>query len=276
MRVVPVVLALFTLSAVAGAQQATSRAFVRVAAHDSSGAPVTGAEITVRTGLRDVVAQTTTDDEGHGLLSVPAKDSSDFQLTMRKIGYARGDRFFSVRPKDTTVVNIIVPRPSANTLAAVKVTADRMSKYDTYDVYSDEIENADGWMGNAWEVVKKLRPVMLTSRGGCATGAREAWVNGKRIRLPLYPTGLAAQRAFVGAPPRSRVSYVPISVLSEIAPEHIAEIHYHDCFDHSMAAVGSNDAIFIVLKPGVIYQPGVGSFVISEEEEERMAAAKKK
>jgi hypothetical protein len=274
-RVAAAALAMFAFAAVAGAQQTTNRAFVRVTAHDSSGAPIAGAEITVRSGLRDVVAQTTTDDQGQSLIGVSAKDSTDFQLTMRKIGYARGDRFFSVGPRDTTVVNIVVPRPS-NTLAAVKVTADRMSKYNTYDLYSDEIENTDGWLGNAWEVVKRLRPVMLTSRGGCDSGAREVWVNGKRIRLPLLPTGLAAQRAFVGAPPRTRVSYVPISVMSEIAPEHIAEIHYHDCFDHSMAAVGSNDAIFIVLKPGVIYQENVGSFVISEEEEERMAAAKKK
>jgi hypothetical protein len=276
MRVASAFLAIFTLTAVAGAQQSTNRALVRVTAHDSSGAPVAGAEITVRTGLKDVVAKTTTDSEGRAAVNVVAKDSSDFQLTMRKIGYARGDRFFAVGPRDTAEVNVIVPRPSSNTLAPVKVTAERMSKYDTYDLYADEIENADGWMGNGWEVVKKLRPVMLTSRGGCATGAQEVWVNGKRIRLPLYPTGLAAARARVGVPPRARFSYVPVSVLSEIAPEHIAEIHYHDCFDHSMAAVGNNNAIFIVLKPGVIYQENVGSFVISEEEEERMAAAKKK
>jgi len=276
MRVASAFLAIFTLTAVAGAQQSTNRALVRVTAHDSSGAPVAGAEITVRTGLKDVVAKTTTDSEGRAAVNVVAKDSSDFQLTMRKIGYARGDRFFAVGPRDTAEVNVIVPRPSSNTLAPVKVTAERMSKYDTYDLYADEIENADGWMGNGWEVVKKLRPVMLTSRGGCATGAQEVWVNGKRIRLPLYPTGLAAARARVGVPPRARFSYVPVSVLSEIAPEHIAEIHYHDCFDHSMAAVGNNNAIFIVLKPGVIYQENVGSFVISEEEEERMAAARKK
>jgi hypothetical protein len=274
MRVVTAVVGLFTLSAIAGAQS-TSRGFVRVTAHDSSGAPIAAAEITVRSGLKDVVGQTTTDEQGRGLVSLPVKDSSDFQLTMRKIGYVRGDRFFAVAPHDTAEVNIVVPRPSSNTLAPMKVTAERMSKYDTYDLYSDEIENADGWMGNAWEVVKKLRPVMLTSRGGCDTGAQEVWVNGKRIRLPLHPTGLAAARAFVGVPPRARFSYVPVSVLSEIAPEHIAEIHYHDCFDHSMAAVGNNNAIFVTLKPGVYYQQDVGSFVISEAEEERMAAKKK-
>jgi hypothetical protein len=274
MRVASVLLALFTVAGVAGAQQG-DRAFVRVTAHDSSGAPVPGAEITVRSGLKDVVARTTTDDDGRGFIRLQTKDSSDFQLSMRKIGYARGDRFFSVGPRDTTEVSIIVPRPSTNTLEKVTVTADRLSRYNRYDLYADEIENTDGWMDNGWEVVKRLRPVMLTSRGGCATGAQEVWVNGKRIRLPLYPTGLAAARARVGVPSRARFSYAPVSVLSEIAPEHIAEIHYHDCFDHSMAVVGSNDAIFIVLKPGVMYEENVGSFVISEAEEEQMAAKKK-
>jgi hypothetical protein len=264
-----------TIAVTTATAQSETRVVVRVTAHDSSGAPIAAAEITVRTGLTDVVAQTTTDADGRGTLALSARDSSDFQITMRKIGYARGDRFFSVGPHDTATVNIIVPRPSTNTLAPMTVTADRLSRFNTYDLYADEIENTNGWIGNAWEVVKKLRPVMLTSRGGCDTGAQEAWVNGKRIRLPLYPTGLAAARARVGVPSRARFSYVPVSVLSEIAPEHIAEIHYHDCFDTSMAAVGNNNAIFVVLKPGVIYEPGVGSFVISAEEEERIMAKKK-
>lgn len=277
MRLPSTVLALATVAtaaATAGAQSG-ARAYVRVTARDSSGAPVSAAEITVRTGLKDVVAQTTTDDEGRGFLSLPVKDSTDFQLTMRKIGYRRGDRFFGVGPRDTALVSVVVPRPVANTLDAVKVTAKREDPYNSYDLYADEIENADGWMGNGWEVVKKLRPVMLTSRGGCPTGAQEVWVNGKRIRLPLRPIGLAAARANVNVPLRARFSYVPVSVLSDIAPEHIQEIHYHDCFDTSMAAVGNNDAIFVVLKPGVVYVQDVGSFVVSADEEAKMAAKKK-
>jgi hypothetical protein len=272
MRFASAALALAVLSSAAAvaSAQTSNRGYVRITARDSSGAPVAGAEITVRAGLKDVVAQTTTDDEGRGLVAVPAKDSTDFQLTMRKIGYARGDRFFAVGPHDTADVRIVVPRPGV-VLEAMKTTARSPSRFNTYDLYSDEIENADGWMGNGWEVVKKLRPVMLTSKGGCATGAREIWVNGKRIRLPLPPTGLDAQRARVGVPPNARFSYVPVSVLSEIAPEHIAELHYHDCFDTSMAAVGNHDAIFVILKPGVVYVENVGSFVISAEEEARLA-----
>ena len=105
---------------------------------------------------------------------------------------------------------------------------------------------------------------MLTSRGGCDSGVREVWVNGKRIRLPLLPTGMVLARARVGVPPRARFSLAAVSIMSEISPEHIQEINYHDCFDASMAAVGNNDAIFVSLKPGVMYQENVGTFVMPQ------------
>jgi hypothetical protein len=252
------------LAVTANAQTAGSvpNAFVRVTARDSSGAPVARAELTLTRGLHDVVARGATDEDGHALLRVEVKDSTDFQLTMRKVGYRRGDRFFDVGPRDTADIRLTVPRPG-NTLAAVTVTASRdPHRFQSYELNADEIEATTDYLGNGWDVVKKLRPVMLTSRGGCDSGAREVWVNGERIRLPLPVTGLAASRAYVGLPPGARFSYVPVAVLSEIAPEHIDEIRYHDCFDTSMAAVGNNDAIFVTLKPGVVYQENVGSFVM--------------
>lgn len=279
MRIVPVLLAVSAVAATAVASspagaQASKTAYVHVTARDSSGAPVAAAELTVTQGLKNVVAHTTTDDNGRGLMTVEVKDSSEFQLAMRKIGYRRGDRVFEVGPKDTATIVIVVPRPIANALATVTVTAKRDDRYNSYDLDADEIEASDRFMDNGWEVVKALRPVMLTSRG-CDIGAQEIWVNGKRIRLPLRPTGMAAARAMVNVPARTRVSYVPVSVLWDIAPEHIQEIHYKDCFDHSMAAVGSVNAIFVTLKPGVMYVQNVGSFVMdaatAQKEERRKA-----
>jgi hypothetical protein len=183
---------------------------------------------------------------------------------MRKIGYTRGDRFFEVGPRDTANVTITVARPKTSQLETVKITAEANLKRKSYYLDADDIEKAEGAFDNAWEVIKRLRPDMLTSRGGCETGVREVWVNGKRLRLPLMPTGMALARMRVGVPVRARFSYAAVSILSEIAPEHIQEMTYHDCFDTSMAAVGNNDAVFVVLKPGVIYQMNVGSFVLDE------------
>lgn len=252
-------------AATAGAQS-TSRAVVRVSARDSSGVPVQKAELTLVRGLRDVVARGTTDDEGQGTLIVPdVKDSTDYEVVMRRIGYPRTDRFFSIGPRDTAKVELIVAHPTP-TLAAVKVTAEADVRRKSYYLDADDIANSDWHFVTGWDVLKRLRPDMLTSRGGCDTGAQEIWVNGKRIRLPLPPTGMARATALVGVPRRARFTYTPVSVLSEIEPEHIESITYHDCFDHTMAAVGSNNAVFVVLKPGVVYQVNVGSFVVEPAE----------
>jgi len=255
------VLALLCSAAAAGSQTGT-RAIVRVSARDSSGVPVQRAELTLVHGVRDIVARGTTDEEGQGTLIVPdVKDSTDYQVVMRRIGYPRTDRFFSVGPRDTAKVELIVAHPTP-TLPAVKVTAEADVLRKSYYLDADDIANSEWHFVNGWDVLKRLRPDMLTSRGGCETGAQEIWVNGKRIRLPLLPTGMARATALVGVPSRARFTYVPVSVLSEIEPEHIESITYHDCFDHTMAVVGSVNAVFVVLKPGVVYQENVGSFVV--------------
>jgi hypothetical protein len=253
-------IALLLGATIAGAQTAP-HGYVRISARDSTGTPISGAELTIVQGLRDVVARGTTDDRGLSLLAFDAKDSVDLQVTMRKIGYARTDHFFSAGPRDTAVVKIVAARPQGQALDGVKVTAKRDVKSASYNLNADDIANADVPLFDAWDVVKKLRPDMLESRGGCETGIRDVWVNGKRIVLPMPPTGITAQRARVGVPPRARFSYVPVAVLSDIAPEHIQEMVYHDCFDATMAKVGSTDALFVTLKPGVGYQRDVGSFV---------------
>jgi hypothetical protein len=274
MRVAPVLtrlastLAIVSMAGVAHAQ-APARTLVRVTARDSTGAIIPSAELTVTRGLRDVIARGTTDDGGHAVLPVELKETEDLQVTMRKIGYARGDRFFEAKPQGTTDVTITVARRPMTDLAPVTVTAQRDPKRASYHLDADEIDTTQVWADNAWELIKRLRPDMLTSRGGCATGVQEVWVNGKRIRLPLYPTGMAAVRARVGVPTRARFSYIPVSVLSDIAPEHILEINYHDCFDSSMAAVGSVNAMFIVLKPGVVYKQDVGSFVLEATDHQK-------
>ena len=245
----------------ARAQKKTLHAYLRVSARDSSEVPIAGAELTVTRGLHDVLARGTTDDNGLGLLSFEASDSLDLQVTMRKIGFARTDHFFGAAPMDTAVVMLVAARNKNNTLDAVKITAKRDVKTASYEVNADDIANTDQTLFDGFDILKKMRPDILTSRGGCRTGVQNVWVNGKRIVYPLPANTIAAQRARVGVPPRARFTYAAISVLTDIAPEHIEEMIYKDCFDHSMAVVGSQDALFIILKPGVGYERGVGSFV---------------
>jgi len=248
----------------AASAQTPGHAAVRVTAKDSSGAPVPGAELTVTRGLKEVIAHGRTDSLGRGVMLIDARagEDADLEVTMRRIGYPRGDHFFDLSPRDTTDVEITVGVPRTNTLEAVKVTAREDLRRKSYYLTADDIENSSWHLQDGWDVVKRLRPDMLTSRGGCSTGAQEIWVNGKHIRLPLPPFGIAAATARVGVPPRARFTYAAVSVLSTIAPEHIQEITYRDCFDTTMSRVGTQNAIFVVLKPGVVYQQDVGSFVL--------------
>jgi hypothetical protein len=52
-----------------------------------------------------------------------------------------------------------------------------------------------------------------------------------------------------------------MTVLSHIKPEHIAEMTYVDQFDHHVGKIGSEGGLFVVLKPGVVYEPGRDSYV---------------
>src|SRR5829696_5132885 len=176
----------------AAAAQTTPRAFARVTVHDSTGVAIPAAELTIKRGLRDVVARGSTDSAGTGLLSFESGDSTDFQITMRKVGYQRTDRFFMAGGRDTAALALVVA-PAKPSLATVKVTASRNnSRWSSYHLDADEIESSGMFFTDAWDLVKRLRPVMLTSRGGCETGVQHVWVNGKRIRLPLRPIGMAA------------------------------------------------------------------------------------
>jgi hypothetical protein len=84
----------------------------------------------------------------------------------------------------------------------------------------------------------------------------EIWVNGRRIPWQLVSRneGAVARNKTLGLP------WWVVSVLASIRPEHIDEMSYHDCLDMSVGKLGSNRAIFVVLKPGIGYDPSRGSF----------------
>src|SRR5206468_3403657 len=86
------------------------------------------------------------------------------------------------------------------------------------------------------------------------------WVNGRRIRL-IAPNDMAVARqtgVLAGLSPGT------MTVLSEIKPEHISEITYVDELDSSIGKIGSEGGLFVVLKEGVVYEPGKESYVMPE------------
>ena len=251
-------------------------------------------------GLNDARAVAVTDGRGRAVLSVPQlAPDADYGVIVRKIGFVRADRFFRAN-RDSTLFDIVL-QPVVRELEAVVVSAEQSLRRKSYHIDADEIEKSSAVLIDATDILAKIKPDMICGRDcrpmgsiqvqstyrKCPTLAfapprlkcpeddklpsieTNVWVNGRRIRL-MPPDAMAVARqhgVLVGLSPGS------MTVLSEIKPEHIAEMTYVDSMDNSVGLIGSNDALFIVLKPNVVYEPGRASYVIEAPPETMKPAA---
>jgi hypothetical protein len=258
---------------------------------DSTGIGIESADVGVLIGLSESKATGTTDPSGHASLTV-AEPRGDYQLVVRKIGYNRSDQFF--RGTSGRLSFDVVMHRNTQALAPVRVTAREDLKRKSYFIDADEIAKHADELIDASDILKKLKPDMVCGRscspwgGGVPASVRttarscpistpnpsgcrrtagsgatpgmsrtNAWVNGQRILTiatdPVCQTG--KRGALSGLPAGT------MQVLCEILPEHIEQIQFVDEFDNSIGKVGSNSALFIVLKEGVVYEPGKASYV---------------
>ena len=266
-------LAALTLARLLGAQATDARrapTIVRVHVADSSGTPVADAEVTLLRGLKGAVAIARTSASGDHDFVVDL-DSTDYSVVARKIGYARGDRFFSAE-RGTVDARVTMKR-AEGTLPAVTVTAVDF-KRKSYHIDADEIAEATTHLGDALDIVHRLRPDMILSRSGSWGGRTRfgcpslsyIWVNGRRYLSDYVIVNDAVRMRARGAGNRlARMAPGNATILSEIQPEHIAEMAYRDCFEQAVdRKVGSVNALFITLKPGVDFRPGGPSYVVGD------------
>ena len=279
--------------------QASANVTVAVHVLDSASAPIADAEVSIVRDLSASVARGTTDIRGRSSLSVP-RSSGSLQLAVRRIGFQRGYRFFTLPTADSLTLELRLVR-NVVSLAPVTIAASEDRKRKSYHLDADDIENSTRSMIDGTDIFK-LRPDMMTSRGGAVACAvpytqrdgwiESVWINGVRVALPVvdsaYVKGREHALGIGSAPPRpnprllrsgsrgqmrgplppaftafSHIDTV-LSILQSIKPEHIAEITYHDCFDMSIGKNHSDMAMFIVLKPGIGYENGGGSYVVAD------------
>ncbi len=285
---------LLVATSIAGAQRPTVA--VRITVVDSSGSPVSGADVAIVRGMNETAAHAATDNAGRALLTFD-RGGDPNQLVVRKIGFERGYRFFSAGSADSLAFTIPLMRAVA-TLAPVSVTAKEDLKLKSYHLTAEDIESSDRTILDGADLFK-LRPDMMSSRGGpkaCEVPwtprdgwIESVWINGQRVNLAqIDSTAVYAKRFQLG------VNYVPppppsnkfvfggsngivtpppmfpvfshidsaIAILSMVHPEHIAEVTYKDCFDTSVGLSHSDLAMFIALKPGIGFDPGRGTYVV--------------
>jgi hypothetical protein len=240
-------------------------ALVRVQVMDSTGTPIEGAEVSLMRGLRTVLATARTNQAGEHEFLVD-RDSTDYSVVARKVGYARGDRFIAVEKAAMDARVIMRQLPS---LPAVTVTAVNL-KRKSYHLDADDIASSETHVNDALDIVRFIKPDMATSRsGGVGAGCsamQNIWVNGRwypasyvivdptmRLRLRVMSRGM------------QMMGSGNATILSEIAPEHIAEMNYVDCFEkNETKRVGAINALFVTLKPGVGYRLGYGTYVAAD------------
>ena len=241
-------------------------------------------------GINTVRASGTTDAAGRVSLSIPDA-SGDYQISVRKIGYTRGDHFFHAASAPSSVD--VVMRQPVRIAQRVQVTEQGNVKKRSYFIDADEIAQHADILFDASDILRKLRPDMICGRN-CSPGSGEniarvrtptracpglafsqprrcaantappslatnAWVNGVWIRTIGYEDQSSCQIGHRGM--LAGLSAGTMEVLCDIQPEHVAQMTYVDDYDTTIGKIGSNNALFIVLKPGIAYTPGKKSYV---------------
>jgi hypothetical protein len=266
---------------------------VTVRVRDTANLAVSGADVSIVLGLNQRRGAAATDQRGIATMHIVAAEASaDYQLVVRRIGYERSDRFFRM-PHDSLTLDVVLRR-AAQELSPIVVTAEQDIKRKAYHVGADDIAASREVLIDATDILAKMRPDMICGRNcspmasvaaitrnpvrkcpGLAffqpqrcpvddsppSVATNVWVNGRRLRIaPLNEMAVARQHGVLAG-----LSPATMSVLSEIKPEHIAEMTYLDEFDTSVDKIGAQGGLFIVLKPGVAYEPGRESYVVATD-----------
>jgi hypothetical protein len=265
--------------------QDSAKTVVRVRLSDSTGLRIADAELAIIRGLHDTVATGVTGANGDWTTQI-ARSASPYQLVARKIGYSRMQRFF-MAAGDSTVLPIRVGR-IVQALAPVVVSEKEGAKRKSYFIDSDDIVNSPRPLADAADILIKLRPDMIYSRGGrdACPSISNIWINGIAVYKSFSPASAPRVSARNRAPPpppmgppypisetariraavvnsaASGIGAARLTMLEGIRPEHIEQITYKDCFDTSMKGNFSQNALFIVLKAGIRYERDIGTYAI--------------
>ena len=275
--------ALAVLWAAPAQAQVTRSTLLRLLVVDSVGTPIVGAEVTALRGLGKTLGIAITDSGGRRSMLVPRDDDKDYELGIRRLGYLKGTQFFRIT-SDTMDITVKL-RPAPQMLETVVVTPEEDLRRKRYYIDADQIVASDRVIMNALDVVTKLRPDMIKPPGqGIYTrcGLDYVWINGKRIVFPPINPSLATttrmQRRAVNRTRQRSNSALSVSgqsainlsvqsVLHSIKPEHIEEMKFVDCWDTEMKMARAQGGLFVVLKEGVGFQAGKGSYVVFDPSE---------
>lgn len=262
--------------------QTPGRATIRATIVDSTGAPISGAQFVLIRALRQPVRVARSDSAGRLAFAVELDDTI-YTVLVRKIGFADLAGPLAVAAGDTADLRITLLRNAgAAMLDTVRVHASRHVLSSDYHLSAADIAASTRPLLDGLDILAKLRPEMLGDPDKCIdppgpSTDRLAFAPppaSPRFRTPLgaQPLHVAprvgTERAIVqnlwingervslgGVPEMS-----PESLLVLIKPEHVDQIEYTGCYDNSMSVSGGRNALFVVLKPGYVFDYNRGTY----------------
>lgn len=249
----------------AGSSTRGSHVLLRVRVTDSAGTPIPGVDVAVSDSGRHILAQRNTATDGTANL-VFRRIAGRVQVSARRLGYGPAQQNVSVTAVDTLSL-LFRLTPAAASIAPVVVSADEDLKRKSYFVDSAQIAHSHRLILNGMDVLTKMRPDILTGRApGC--GLRNIFVNGVRIVYPPLNAIAVAHVPRVGRANAAGELVDPSeldrdqiwSVMWSIRAQDIKEMTYKDCLDTSMPGVHGSSALYIVLRPGIAFDPGRGTY----------------
>lgn len=236
---------------------------------DSAGVAIPLADVVVSRGNTRLVGRQT-DDAGRVAFRIP-RDSTLFTISARRIAFQPYRRDFAPPADDSLTIRVVLA-DLVEALDTVVVTDRQSVRRRNYYIDSTTIAHSGRTIFDGWDILRKLRPRIaygLPYVPGCG-GVENVWINGKWIPpewihlnemvMMREPGASAATPHLNATSPPATGREAAMSIMAAVHPEHIAELSFKDCFDYAIKGLHSTNAVFIVLKPFIGFDPKRGTY----------------
>jgi hypothetical protein len=239
------------------------RVVVRLTVTDTNGNGIAGARIAISRDSVGAILVGETDAAGRFVARL-ALGAARHVASARRIGFRQAEAELP-GSRDTVDLSLRLKKLANSELERVNVTA----RQSQYVLDAAQIAASRRPVRDAFEALLKLRPSMLHDGDRCPHDVVDnVWINGRRelfmaSRVPILGASRsvgAVRFSMHTARRQSREPPALDSLLASIRAEHVESITLLNCWDTSFPGVGTNNALYVVLKPGTGWDSKRGSF----------------
>lgn len=233
-----------------------------VVVSQSDDSPIADADVVFVPASGRATSIARTDSSGRVEIAFPDDAGFPATIVVRKIGYATQRR--TIAQRDVGPI-VRIALSSVTAIDTVRVRAERLGSRD-YLLTARDITSSNRTIRSLYEALGKLRPQMLGDSYRCPRDpVTNVWINGRRVFFTLTPMNTGRNVRVIGVPSvaRSGGESTVESILASVKPEHVSEVRYQNCWDTSMAGIGTDNAVYVVLVPGASWNLRDGSYMVN-------------